>query len=411
MKKCALFLVCDDKLSFALGNLILQISNYKFIDNILIIFTSNNIKLKNTIKNLDKRVEFIDINNDEIIKRINFDISTNSFTKQYGIMVFARFFALKFIDEYENIILMDVDTVIQDDFSELCDNFPLKWRKGNSLNSKIPCNTEHTYPNGGLICIGRSIKNYINDNYIDYIFSTINEYHKLPSIDEFVWGILAYEFNIPVRILDKNIYNTLPCWDGSRFSKIIHGMSIYKFWKSEASNFLFPQWRLNNDKWNSICEKNDIKEYMNVIFSPTWSENTLFCFEFNYHIYNNLFEIHNDLVPKISINCNFIKIYIKDAPHDFHFEVKKERVMHKIMIHDESNYRFHSKIMKQAFYNMTSKIQNIKISNIDNRIEVFLMSEENKIKDTILYMYSCIKNDIHKYIQLEKTLKELKINI
>ena len=252
MKKCAIFLVCDDKLAFALGNLIIQLSKYKFVDQILLLLNSENRKLKYILQSIDNRIKYIDLNADDIIKNLNFDLENNTFIKNYGIMVFARFFALKFIDEYENIILMDVDILIQDSFIELCDKFPLKWRCGNALNSKITCNENYTYPNGGFICIGNDIKKYIDDKIINFIFSSINKYNKLPSVDEFIWGLLAYEYNIPVKLLDKQLYNTYPCWEGSRTSKIVHGMSIYKFWNSEASDFLFPQWRINNNKWNNI---------------------------------------------------------------------------------------------------------------------------------------------------------------
>lgn len=402
MKKCAIFLVCDDKISFALGNLILQLSGYDFIDDILIVFESDNKKLKRTIKDIDNRVTFVDIQNKDIAKNIDFDIKTNSFTKEYGIMVFARFFALDFIDKYENIILMDVDTLIQAEFSELCDSFPLKWRRGNSLNSKIPCDDSHTYPNGGFICIGNDIIKYIDKDCTSFAFNMINKYCKLPSIDEFVWGILAYHFNIPVKLLNKNIYNTLPSWEGSRLSKIVHGMSIYKFWHSEASDFLFPQWRENNNKWNEICKKNGIKEYTKTNLDSKFSENTLFCFEFNYYIYDRLFSIHEDLIPKLTINCNFIKIYIRNMPHDFHFEVKKERTTYKIMIHDENKKRINNTLFESLFFNIFNNIKDTKTAKYDNRLEAYLYADFEDLKTKIIDTYENIKNKIYIYINCEK---------
>ena len=41
MKKCAVFLVCDENLVFAMANMVLQLSKYDFIDSIILISITN----------------------------------------------------------------------------------------------------------------------------------------------------------------------------------------------------------------------------------------------------------------------------------------------------------------------------------------------------------------------------------
>ena len=47
MKKCAVFLVCDENLVFAMANMVLQLSKYDFIDSIIIYLDSKNDIIKN----------------------------------------------------------------------------------------------------------------------------------------------------------------------------------------------------------------------------------------------------------------------------------------------------------------------------------------------------------------------------
>ena len=78
MKKCAVFLVCDENLVFAMANMVLQLSKYDFIDSIIIYLDSKNDIIKQVIKDCDSRVEFYDIEKNNIAKMLNFDIANNN---------------------------------------------------------------------------------------------------------------------------------------------------------------------------------------------------------------------------------------------------------------------------------------------------------------------------------------------
>lgn len=409
MKKNAVLLFCDQNLIHALGNTLIQLKKFKFIDKIIVEHTIDDENIINVLMQIDDRCIFIHVNDSIVNEKIKFDIENNIYMKMYGVPTFYKFYAFKYLEKFENIIICDIDMCFLSDFSDIISDSPIAYKSRGRLNQYIDVPDEYTIPNCGLIVINKSIYNYCN-NITDELFNIVNEFSSLNSLDEIAFAMLIYKFNIPLNILDKELYNSTPISHNCRKACIVHGASPYKFWEDPAVNFIFPIWNDANNEWNKLCIKNNIDSYkFNLEDGFFLSEKNIIDMYFNVTLYKNIYNMSGDFIIYFNEKWNFIKIYIRDYPEDFHFEISRVGNMVRIMIHDENNYRFNSIILKEAFYNIMKKIENVKIRNIEGRFEVYLISEKNKIKNTILYMYKCIKDDIYKYFYLEKNLKNLKI--
>lgn len=89
-------------------------------------------------------------------------------------------------------------------------------------------------------------------------------------------------------------------------------------------------------------------------------------------------------------------------PHDFHFEVKKERTTYKIMIHDENKKRINNALFESLFFNIFNNIKDTKTAKYDNRLEAYLYADFEDLKTKIIDTYENIKNKIDIYINCEK---------
>lgn len=409
MKKCAMLLFCDNNLIPALGNTLIQLKKFNFIDNIIIEHTIDDENIIEVLKQIDQRCIFTHVDDKMVYEKITFDIKNNIYMKMYGVPTFYKFFAFRYLEEFENIIISDIDMCFLSDFSDIISDAPIAYKSRGWLNQYIDVPNQYTIPNCGLIVINKKILDYCN-NITDELFSIVNEFYTLNSLDEIAFAMLIYKFNIPLNVLDKELYNSTPISNNARKASIVHGASPYKFWEDPSVNFIFPEWNDANNKWNQLCKDNGINNYsFNLDEKFFLSEKNIIDMYFNIVIYKEIYNINNDFIIYMNEKWNFIKIYINGYPEDFHFEISRVGKLIRVMIHDENSYRINSMILKKSFYTIMNKIENIKTRNINGRIEVFLICEKNKIKDTLSYMYRCIKDDINKYFELEKILKEFKL--
>ena len=89
-------------------------------------------------------------------------------------------------------------------------------------------------------------------------------------------------------------------------------------------------------------------------------------------------------------------------PHDFHFEVKKDRILYKIMIHDENKNRVNNILFEKLFFKIFKKFKNLKISKFDNKLEACIYVDFENIKFKIIEIYKEIKYKINVYIKCEE---------
>ena len=391
--KNAVVLSCDERLVFALGNVIYQLRDYNFIDDIVIYLKNFDNKLKDRISKISSKIRVIDFNDKDVIEYLKFNVESNNFLKVYGYMVFAKFLAFDLLEEYDNIILLDVDILILKDFSFILSNTPISYKSRGRLNQYLECSDEYTVPNAGVVAINKSIFNYIKSPKI-VAFEAVNTFYNKVNIDEIVLGYMVYKNKLPLRLMNNLPVNISPVNENSLDSAIVHGALPNKFWSHPVASFLFPKWKAYNNNWNDFCDDNDLGLYKhNLNIKNELNPKILFNMFFAINVYKEIWNCHHDL--KIYINLSdIIKIFIDNIPHSIHFEIKQFGYDYKLMLHDESPKRNDNSLSN--FSVLLNKI-NLKVYVFPNRFEGSKVIKVGLLHKELSSVYNALKNDLLQY--------------
>lgn len=319
--KLAVYLFSDEKTIFSLGNVVLQLQNYKFVDTILLFIDSENLDLRNQLSMLDKRIRFIEYSIHDIIKYLKFDIASNEFIKKYGLSVFTRFLIIPYLNEFDSIVILDSDLLIQKPFLDCIDpSYPLIFKPAGAINRYIrDVPDQYLYPAGGFIVINKSLIEY--DIKPNDFFELLNKYNSVPHIDEVVFGLIIYNKKLNPKVVDE-LYNCNPSSDNSSNAYIIHGLSIFKFWTNPVTNYLYPAWNHYNFLWNDFCDKNNLSDFkFHTNFQYNLTNSKLFLIPHLLAIQIRLIDIHSDLHVFTSIKNNFVEIFINNIDKKFCFRI------------------------------------------------------------------------------------------
>ena len=158
MRKCAIFLVCDNELVFALGNILLQLNKYNFFNRIIIEHNISDSNVINLLSRIDKRCFFVNRNPNDVISKLKFDVKNNLYMNIYGAKTFYKFFAFDYLNEFDNLIILDIDMLFQSDFSEILSDAPIAYKPRGYLCQYINnIKPNFTIPNCGLIALNKYI--------------------------------------------------------------------------------------------------------------------------------------------------------------------------------------------------------------------------------------------------------------
>ena len=173
---------------------------------------------------------------------------------------FCKFKIFDLLNEFDNVLYLDSDILIQGDISALFRKYkPLAWRptvvpmrqKLNEACLKRWGGVTDTdcAPNAGVIFASRQVGDYKKLTYDCYrILGELVELTDRISVDELTFGLLAHEHQIRVKILPGK-FNSGTGWKNSENAIIVHSIGKYKFWNDLLRNRLFPEWEENNKIW------------------------------------------------------------------------------------------------------------------------------------------------------------------
>lgn len=394
MRACAICLYCDDKLVFALGNILIQLKKFRFFEKILVHLQTSNQLITEVIKNIDDRIEVFAIDEQKITQTIQLSVKLTNFIEKYGVMPLLRYESINYLRNFENIIICDVDLLILRDFSAALSKSPLAWRETGDISRY--CDQKGSYPNGGFIVLNKSLLDYIDSP--DVFYNTLEKLADLSHPDELVWGYVATMKNIPVRILPRE-FNAFPADKNSRDSIIVHGVGKYKFWTNPISDILFYEWREINNEWNHLCEKHNCLSYMfKQPEDRVWTTQRLFLMDINCKIYRQLCYCHEDLVPIFNIAWDFVQIHICSMPTDLHFEIKSVANLYEIHLHDEAPDRVKSVFLQNQFVYFCKSKANMNVSISKSRLDAYCTCSYENIKKELLALYSKLNHYLRSYI-------------
>jgi len=141
MKTC-IVMYTDENYAFAAANMCIGIQRYcsDWVDEIVIFNEGLTEKTKINILKLYKRVIFKDYTKEYFASKINIINKTNSFLQRWTHGVFSKLECFDMVNEYENVIYVDVDMLILRDFKNILLHKPIGWRPivGYNVAEKIP---------------------------------------------------------------------------------------------------------------------------------------------------------------------------------------------------------------------------------------------------------------------------------
>ncbi len=250
-KNCAIIFCLTSNQIFAVGNMLFDIARYCFdwVDEVRIFYDgklrSRDVKAMSAIF----PVKFIEYNF-PIADTSRFNALTfSAFTK----MVYAKFEALKLLDEFHNVICLDYDMVIRKDFRELIDfgqgYFKITLRGGDvggQFHKPVP-----GYDMGakGMCACTFSISDRLENYQQIYDFC----YRKTEELAEYlmhpeqgIFDLAFQEFKITPEIIPAAyIANpNEPGYEDLNFA-LLHAAGSSKFWNGTFNQ----QWEDNYKEW------------------------------------------------------------------------------------------------------------------------------------------------------------------
>lgn len=252
--KNGILLAATKNSAFTIGTLLINIQDlmkekidifYIFHDG----FNKNDINLMQNITN--QKAKFILFDKEIFLKKFK-NINT-FFINRWTHMAYARFEALKLLNECENIIYLDFDILILKDISELFElknqDYALAARKGktflkDTINLKNQKFINETIYQAGIIVFNDNIKNPLGCYDFLYSVENIN--------DQGSFSLMVYEKNIKTKDL-KDKYTGSVYWRKSKDASIIHAWgSNNRFWNNALCAKTWPKWHEYYQKWISL---------------------------------------------------------------------------------------------------------------------------------------------------------------
>ncbi|WP_416861291.1 glycosyltransferase [Helicobacter ganmani] len=280
-KKVAIVLAGDEKLDFAIANVIIGLKRYNesLIDRVFV-YTDMPQEKRDKISLIwrdkiafvafgyeDFEREFSCATNEEIPECIAQD-------KRFGHHIYAKFYCFDLLRDYDYVIWLDSDVLVQNSIEDiLAVDIDFKW--GNGQRKQIEAylsnfaeinEQEIAKPNGGVISFSKNILRKTSIPLRLECYKIVSCCYSLGVLsevamsDEIPFGIIAYEYHLsfaPLRVANIAPYSP-HC---SKDVAIIHAVSGSKFWSSAFSSLLFGEWYVNHKEWERISQQTKEFEY------------------------------------------------------------------------------------------------------------------------------------------------------
>lgn len=316
-------------MTFAIANIMLGIERYtKGVVDTYIIFYANNDPIeeneKDRLRAINSNIEFREYHLPEDIQ-----LPVNIINR-YSELYMAKFEIFNLLKEFKKVLWLDADILIQGDISEIFNYEPIAWRKTViPFNKKITTwngknvDDSFTAPNGGVILVTDKLLNYeqlYKDTFV--VLRTIKT--ELVCLDELVFGILNFKYNLGVRLLPQK-FNSGAGWRKSQFAHIVHCIGEKKFWNDAIRYLLFPQWGEFNDKYIQLGGENKAKKLKNSESIGKDAKGLIIAFS-NFEYWSSLLQkscFSKSIIYPHNLFKRNVIFYVKNIKDDIHYELIK----------------------------------------------------------------------------------------
>ncbi len=248
-KELAIVFGATGNMAFALGNVLIGLKKYSTdLKADLIVFeqgiADRDKKLINSILSCDFR-------------EYNFpkkNTLTNDTLKKFSELTFSRFECFNLLNEYKNVLWLDIDILIQKDIELLL----AEKSTGISMLGGLKAGDDFTIEvkglekdkenfNAGIMYIQDNLPNY--ENLTEYCYSKAIEYSQyLKSADQGIINLMVKENNLDVHRLDWK-FNSNPAFNNDYLDAIIvHTYCPEKMW----NYWNIKEWEENDKAWRKM---------------------------------------------------------------------------------------------------------------------------------------------------------------
>ena len=344
---------------FAAANVILAVEKHSpcLIDKYVVYHTKEDPVSdsdKKVAKKLCKKIEFRQF---DIGKDLPQD---HPLYKRYSPLFFCRFSIFDLLNEFDNVLYLDADLVIQKDISRIFKYKPMAGRptvkniRDRVTNKDYFNFTDDDFsPNGGLLFVSRELPNYKTyRKECCQILSELIAINEPKFLDELTFGILNKRHNLGMKRLPRRFNCDCP-WENSNEATIVHSINNDKFWDHLILKILFPQWSTLNAVW----EKAGGSSYTGKV---KWADHlggtnreiihSFQHYAFWSHFLTN-FQVPKTLRLRYNLFKNYIILYIEGYDKDIHYELTRSKGKILVALHHERNMFNEYKLRIDEFNN------------------------------------------------------------
>ena len=245
-KDLAIVLGATGNMTFALANVIIALSKNKpQIPFDIKVFSMEIPEKEKNILNSILPITFIDY---EYPGKTEDSISTK---KRFTKMAFSRYECFRMLNDYKNVLWLDIDLLIKGDIAELittCDKPIGLWQSKQSLKINFTeeidnYDTDKFFYNTGVFLIKDTLE--YPKKYADWCYKKTNELSQyLYCADQGIINLMLQEFSLEVCNLDEK-FNCIPRKKLAKDAVILHPYCAEKFWDFYNDK----EWNENNKQW------------------------------------------------------------------------------------------------------------------------------------------------------------------
>ena len=320
--------------------------------------------------------------------------------KRYSPLFFCRFSIFDLLKEFDNVLYLDADLVIQKDISPIFNYKPMAGRptikhiKDRVLNKNYFNFTEDDFsPNAGVLFVSRDLPNYQNyRKECCHILAELISINEPKFLDELTLGILNKRHNLGMKRLPKHFNCDCP-WLNSEDATIVHSINDNKFWDHLILKTLFPQW----SQMNALWEDAGGSSYTGKIKweGSLGKTNREIIHSFQHHAFWTQFLTSFDIPKYLKLRYNFfnnhIIFYIHGLNHNIHYELTRSNGKILVALHYE----------REAYDEMKTMLDSLEIPNFTIRktkwglsVETLVSAEQTQatLENLIIETQCLLKN-------------------
>ncbi|XAK34527.1 glycosyltransferase [Campylobacter coli] len=258
--------------AFTIGTLLINIKDKMEISQTIFYIINDGFSQndKSIMQELVPNIKFINFTIDDFetnIRKFNADFKLNKqnpILNRYTHMTYARFEALKFLEECENIIYLDFDMLLLKGIDEL--------KEIKNKGYEIACfRGSATMSMGGVslllynsltliiiqqVSLSLTIILKVLKKFYDFIYQFIakNEdyFLEVKLGDQFLFSLYLLEKGLKIYELNDNYYGNIS-WVKSKDASILHAWGQNnRFWNNKLCALAWPSWNVYYQKWLSL---------------------------------------------------------------------------------------------------------------------------------------------------------------